>query len=126
MMILYERPCHGYAIIEALALRLGRHIGPGTVYPFLAMLLTSGYLTSKPERTGKRERILYSMTPKGRRFAERIFKQLSQIVSTAIEPGISRCANCGCSLYGTGHVEEVEGKETTFCCIHCAKAFRLR
>lgn len=124
MMILYERPSHGYAIIEALALRLGRHIGPGTVYPFLTMLLTAGYLTSKPQTTGKRERILYSMTPKGRRFSEGIFKRLSQIVSTALEPSLSRCLHCGAKLYGSGYLEKIEGKSVTFCCVHCASAHK--
>ena len=125
LMILYEKPCHGYAIIEALGLRLGRHVGPGTVYPFLAALLNAGYVSSRPERIGKRARIIYSMTPKGRKLAESTFKRLSKIVSTALEPGISRCAHCGCKLYEPGHTEKIDGRLTAFCCVHCARAFKL-
>ena len=84
LMILYERPRHGYATIEALGLRLGRHVGPGTVYPFLTALLNAGYLSSRLERVVKRARILYSMTPKGRKFAESTLKRLSKIVSSAL------------------------------------------
>ena len=123
MMLLYERPTHGYAIIEALLERLGRPVSPAIVYPFLAQLLSAGYLTSTREDVGRKARTLYSMTPKGRKFSEGIFKQLSQIVSTALEPSILHCAHCGCKLYEAGHVKKVDGRQMTFCCVHCAAAY---
>ena len=124
-MILYERPCHGYAIIEAPGLRLGRHVGPETVYPFLTALLNARYLSSRLERVVKRARISYSMMPKGRKFAESTLKRLSKIVSSALEPNISRCAHCVSKLYEPSHAEKIESKLRAFCCVHCARAFKL-
>lgn len=124
LMLLYEKPLHGYAIIEALGERLGRTISPAIVYPFLAQLLTAGYLAADTENIGKRARTVYSMTPEGRMFSESIFKRLSQIVVTAIEPNILRCAHCGCKLYESGYTEKIDGTMITFCCIHCARAHK--
>ncbi|MBI2126772.1 MAG: PadR family transcriptional regulator [Thaumarchaeota archaeon] len=122
LMLLYEKPLHGYAIIEGLGERLGRTISPATVYPFLAQMLAVGYLTATHDNVGKRTRTVYSMTAEGRKFSEGIFKRLSQIVSTAIEPNMLRCAHCGCKLYEAGYVKEIDGRRTSFCCVHCAAA----
>lgn len=125
MMLLYDKPClHGYALMELLRGRLGRAISPAIVYPFLVSLSKSGYVISAREREGRRIKILYTMTPEGRRFSRRVFKRLSAIVSTAIEPSLSICANCGCKLYGAGHLERIDGQQLTFCCAHCAAAYR--
>lgn len=124
LMLLYERPCHGYALMELLQARLGKAVSPAIIYPFLTGLSKSGYLTSNREKIGKRTRIHYSMTPKGRTFAEGVFKRLSQIVSTAIESNSLHCAQCGCKLYEPGHVEEINGRPTAFCCLHCAIAHK--
>ncbi len=124
LMLLYEKPLHGYAIMAALGERLERTISPATVYPFLAQMLAVGYLTATHDNVGKRARTVYSMTPKGRKFSEGIFKRLSQIVSTAIEPSLIRCAHCGSKLYMAGHIELINARQTAFCCIHCAKAHK--
>jgi len=123
MMLLYEKPLHGYAIIEALNGRLGRTVSPAIVYPFLAQLLKAGFLTSGHDDVGKRARVVYTMTPKGRRFSEGVFKRLSKIVSTALEASMFRCAHCGAKLYEPGHTERIEGKRMVFCCEHCAAAY---
>jgi DNA-binding PadR family transcriptional regulator len=125
MMLLYNQSClHGYALMELLQVRLGKVISPAIIYPFLASLLESGYVTSKRETEGRRVKILYTMTPEGRRFSRRVFKRVSLIVSIAVNPSLSSCAHCGCRLYEAGHKEEVEGRQTTFCCVHCAAAYR--
>lgn len=121
MMLLYERPTHGYAIIEALHTRLGRAVSPAIVYPFLAQLLAAGYLTSTRDDVGRKTRTLYSMTPKGKKFSDGIFKQLSEIVSTALEPSMLHCAHCGCKLYEPGYVKKINGRTMNFCCVHCAR-----
>ena len=121
LMFLYEKPLHGYAIMEGLAERLGRTISPAIVYPFLTQLLTAGYLISKQDNVGKRARTVYSLTPEGRKFSEGVFKRLSKIVATAIEPNILHCAHCGCKLYEAGYVEKVNEQRMTFCCVHCAR-----
>lgn len=124
MMLLYEKPLHGYAIIEALSGRLGRTVSPAIVYPFLTQLLKAGYLTAGHDDVGKRARVVYTMTSKGRRFSEGVFKRLSKIVSTALEPSMLRCAHCGAKLYEPGYTERVENKQVIFCCEHCAATYR--
>ena len=125
LMLLYGQPClHGYAVMELLQARLGKVISPAIIYPFLASLLESGYVTSKRETEGRRVKILYTMTPEGRRFSRRVFKRVSLIVSTAVYPSLSSCAHCGCKLYEAGHREKVDGRQMTFCCVHCAAAYR--
>lgn len=124
LMLLYEKPSHGYAIMQSLAERLDRAISPAIIYPFLTQMIAAGYLTSSHESTGRRARTIYSMTPSGRKFSEGVFKQLSRIVSTALEPNLLHCANCGCKLYEAGHVEKINGKLVSFCCVHCARAYR--
>ena len=125
LMFLYDQPClHGYALMELLRARLGRAVSPAIVYPFLASLQISGYVTSKREKDGRRVKILYTMTPEGRKFSRRVFKRLSTIVSTAINPSLSSCVHCGCKLYEMSHKEEIDGRQMIFCCVHCAAAYR--
>ncbi len=125
LMLLYEKSClHGYALMELLQERLGKAISPAIVYPFLASLSKAGYATSRKEKEGMRVKILYTMTPEGRRFSRRVFKRLSMMVSTAISSNLIACAHCGCKLYEKGYSEEIDGNRMTFCCVHCANAFR--
>ncbi len=125
LMLLYDQPClHGYALMEMLQARLGKAISPAIIYPFLASLLKSQYVTSKQEKDGGRVKILYTMTPEGKRFSRRVFKRLSLIVSTAVNPGVTTCAHCSCRLYEAGYKEEIDGRRTTFCCVHCATAYK--
>jgi len=125
LMFLYEQPClHGYALTELLMGRLGKAVSPAIVYPFLASLSKAGYATSRKEKEGMRVKILYTMTPEGRRFSRRVFKRLSMMVSTAISSNLIACAHCGCKLYEKGYSEEIDGNRMTFCCVHCANAFR--
>jgi DNA-binding PadR family transcriptional regulator len=124
LMILYEKPMHGYAILEALQERLGRNVGTALVYPFLAQMSAAGYLTSRAERTGKRRRTVYSLTRKGKRFCENVFGRLSRIVSVAVQSNIHRCSHCGSKLFEPGHVAKVGRRQLTFCCVHCARAYK--
>lgn len=124
LILLYEKPMHGYVIMEALRERLGRAVGPAIVYPFLSQLVAVGYLKSARDRVSRRARTIYSLTPKGRAFSERVFERLSGIISAALEPSLSICANCGCRLYEPGHYETFDGETKAFCCIYCARAFR--
>lgn len=124
LMLLYEKPIHGYAIMEVLRERLGRAVGPAIVYPFLAQLVAAGYVTSTQDSVGKKLRTTYSLTSKGRGFSEKVFKRLSGIISAALEPSLSACAHCGCKLYEPAHYETVDEKKKAFCCVYCARAFR--
>src|SRR2546427_12544233 len=93
LMFLYEQPClHGYALTELLQGRLGKAVSPAIVYPFLATLSKAGYLISRQENEGRRVKILYTMTPEGRRFSRQVFKRLSVMVSTPINSNLLACA----------------------------------
>ena len=124
MMLLYDGPHHGYSIMAELQERLGRAVSPAIIYPFLASLTEAGYVIPSREKEGRRLKILYTLTPQGRRFSERVFRRLSSIISTAIYPSSSVCVNCGCKLIEPGHVHKAGGRAMTFCCVHCAAAYR--
>ncbi|EPD5970328.1 PadR family transcriptional regulator [Escherichia coli] len=59
-----EEPVFGLGIIEELR-RHGYEMSAGTVYPMLHGLEKKGYLTSRHERTGRRERRVYDITEQG-------------------------------------------------------------
>ena len=60
-----EEPVFGLVIIEELR-HHGYELSAGTLYPMLHGLEKTGYLTSHHERTGRRERRVYEITPIGR------------------------------------------------------------
>ena len=125
LTVLYEGPTHGYAILQKFRERLKKKGSPGVVYPFLQQLEERGMVTCNKEMRGDQEKKVYALSPKGRRFCEQLFKRFSSIVSTAIEPGLERCAHCGCTLYDGGHRETVEGDRLMFCCSHCAQSYKM-
>lgn len=59
-----EKPVFGLGIIEELQ-RHGYELSAGTVYPMLHGLEKKGYLTSRHERTARRERRVYEITEQG-------------------------------------------------------------
>ncbi len=123
LMLLYEKPLHGYAIMMGLREQLGRTVGSAIVYGFLAQMSSARYLTSKVERVGKKSKTVYSLTREGRRFCEGVFRRLSGIVSAAIESSFLRCAHCGSKLFEPGHVAKIGRRQLAFSCIHCARAY---
>lgn len=60
-----EEPIFGLGIIEELH-RHGYKISAGTLYPMLHGLEEKGYLISRSERSGRRARRVYEITPDGR------------------------------------------------------------
>jgi DNA-binding PadR family transcriptional regulator len=125
LTVLYEGPTHGYSILRKFKNRLKKKGSPGIVYPFLQLLEEKGLVTYQKELHGDRERKVYALSPKGRKFCERLFKRFSSIVSTAIEPGLEKCAHCGCILYEGGYQEFLVGVELMFCCSHCARSYKM-
>jgi DNA-binding PadR family transcriptional regulator len=124
LMIIYEKPRHGYEIITEYTKRVGKKISAGLVYPFLQKLEEKNIIIYQTEMIGKKERKIYQLTPEGIIFTERLFYRFSNIVSTALEPSIDVCAHCGCKVYEGAHKENIDGSEMTFCCIHCASHYK--
>ncbi|MFP3985242.1 MAG: PadR family transcriptional regulator [Candidatus Bathyarchaeia archaeon] len=124
LVILYEKPSHGYEILNKFRKRLGKKISPSLVYPFLQQLEQKQLVKHSVKRIGEKEKKVFKLTEEGKETCTRLFKRFSNIVSAAIKPGLEICANCGCKVYEGGYKEVIDGKETTFCCIHCAKSFK--
>jgi DNA-binding PadR family transcriptional regulator len=124
LTILYESGTHGYGIIQKFQERLGRRISPGIVYPFLQKLEERGLIAYRVELVGEKERKVYELTEEGRTLCHRLFRRFAELVSTALEPSLYVCAHCGCKLYSGGYREIIDGVETSFCCVHCAQAYK--
>ena len=125
LTLLYEGPCHGYSIISKFKKRIGKDISPSLVYPFLQQLQQKGLVKYSAKKVGEKEKKVYELTNEGRKLCTHLFKRFSSLISVAIEPSLEICANCGCKVYEGGYKEKIDGKETVFCCRHCANSFRL-
>jgi DNA-binding PadR family transcriptional regulator len=124
LIILYEGPVHGYGIISKFRKRIGKTISPSLVYPFLKELEEKNLLIQTIQAVGEKERKIFELTDEGRELCTRLFKRFANLVSIAIKPSIEVCAHCGCKVYEGGHSETINGKETKFCCIHCANSYK--
>ncbi len=124
LTLLYEKPAHGYSIISKFKRRIGKEISPSLVYPFLQQLEKKGLVKHTMKPVGEKQKKVYQLTPEGRKLCKRLFKRFAALVSTAIEPSLEVCAHCGCKVYEGGYFEVIDGKETTFCCKHCAGSYK--
>lgn len=124
LTILYEGPNHGYSILSRFRKRLGKEISPSLVYPFLRKLEEKGLVKHTDKPIGEKNRKIFELTEEGILLCTRLFKRFGQLVSVAIEASLETCANCGCKVYEGGHREVIDGKEATFCCVHCAHSYK--
>jgi DNA-binding PadR family transcriptional regulator len=121
---LYEGPTHGYSIISRFKKRVKKEVSPSLVYPFLQQLEEKGLVTHTDEPVGEKERKVFELTQPGRELCTDLFKRFAELVSIAIEPSLYICAHCGCKVYEGAYRETIDGKETAFCCIHCANSYK--
>jgi len=124
LILLYEGPCHGYSIISKFKGRIGKEISPSLVYPFLQQLEQKGLVKHVIKHVGEKEKKVYELTEEGKKLCGRLFKRFATLVSVAIEPSLEICANCGCKVYEGGYKEMIDGRETVFCCKHCANSYK--
>ena len=124
LTILYEGPAHGYSIISQFKKRVKKEVSPSLVYPFLQQLEEKGLVTHTQKPVGEKERKIFALTEEGRELCTRLFKRFANLVAIAIEPSLSVCAHCGCKVYEGGYREVIDGKETAFCCMHCARSYK--
>jgi DNA-binding PadR family transcriptional regulator len=124
LTILYEGPTHGYSIIRKFQSRVGKKISPGLVYPFLQRLEDKGLVGHNIEMVGEKERKVHYLTEEGIALCNRLFQRFAHLVSVAIEPSLDVCAHCACKIYEGGYTEVINGKETVFCCSHCAASYK--
>ena len=124
LMVLYEGPAHGYGIISSFKQRLGKEVSPSLVYPFLRQLEGKGLVKHTLKPVGDKKKKVFELTKEGRELCTGLFKRFANLVSIAIEPSLHVCAHCGCKVYEGGYREVIDGKETTFCCTHCAHSYQ--
>jgi DNA-binding PadR family transcriptional regulator len=124
LTILYEGPVHGYSIINQFKRRVKKEISPSLVYPFLQQLEDKGLVKHSLKPTGDKIKKVFELTEEGRDLCTCLFKRFASLVSIAIEPSLSVCAHCGCKVYEGGYREVIDGKETAFCCMHCAASYK--
>jgi PadR family transcriptional regulator PadR len=75
--LLSRRPMYGYELVQSIKLATGGALefGEGCIYPILHRLETQGVLSATREVVGGRERVVYRVTPRGK-------KQLAESVGT--------------------------------------------
>lgn len=124
LTILYEGPAHGYSIISQFKKRVKKEISPSLVYPFLQQLEEKGLVKYTVKPVGEKERKIFELTNEGRELCTGLFKRFAELVSIAITPSLDVCAHCGCKVYEGTYREVIDGKETAFCCVHCAQSYK--
>ena len=124
LTILYEGPAHGYQIISLFKKRVKKEVSPSLVYPFLQQLQKKNLVKYTVKTVGEKEKKVFELTRKGRALCTELFKRFAGLVSVAIEPSLHVCAHCGCKVYEGAYKESINGKETAFCCMHCARAYK--
>jgi DNA-binding PadR family transcriptional regulator len=124
VLLLSEKPIHGYGIMKEVEERIGKPVNPGLLYPFLKQLEKNGFVRSTRKPVGQKPKKIYELTDSGRELAARIHRRIASMVSMAIEPNLSVCFHCGCKIYEGGFREPVSDRERVFCCVHCAQAYK--
>ena len=99
-------------------------MSPSLVYPFLQQLEQKRLVKHRIKKVGEKEKKVFELTDEGKELCIRLFKRFSNLVSVAIEPRLEICAHCGCKVYEGGYKEVINGRETAFCCIHCAQSYK--
>ena len=124
VLLLNEKPLHGYGIMKEVEDRIGRQVNPSLLYPFLKRLEKNDLVRSTKKPVGQKPKNVYELTATGKELAARIYKRIASMVSLAIEPNLSICFHCGCKIYEGGYRETIDNKERIFCCVHCAQAYK--
>ncbi|UCE96125.1 MAG: helix-turn-helix transcriptional regulator [Candidatus Bathyarchaeota archaeon] len=124
ILLLSEKPLHGYGIMKEVEDRIGKPVSPGVLYPFLKKLDKNRLVSSSKKPVGQKPKIVYELTAGGKELAARIYKRIASMVSLAIEPNLSVCVHCGCKIYEGGYRETISGREKIFCCVHCAQVYK--
>lgn len=122
LLLVAEKPKHGYEIIKNLEDKLGKKVSAGNVYPFLKNLENSNYISSK--NIGNRDKKIYKLTPEGRNFLKSLLNRFDNLIDIAIKPKLTECAHCGCKVYQGGYKKTIKSKIFSFCCSFCAKSFK--
>ncbi len=122
LCLLATGPKHGYELMKELEEKLSRNISASNVYPFLDVLIKNRLI--KIEKTGKRDKKVYHLTPEGKKFTKQMFSRFGDLINIAIEPKLTICSHCSCKVYEGGYTEKIRGMKLKFCCMHCASSYK--
>ena len=124
LTILYQNPSHGYSIINQFKTQIKKEISPSLVYPFLQELEEKGYVKHTAKMVGEKRRKNFELTKTGKELCNNLFKRFTELVSVAFETSLQTCTHCKTQIYKTTHQETINNTEKTFCCTHCAQAYK--
>jgi PadR family transcriptional regulator PadR len=79
-----KEPICGAELMEELQ-RHGYDVGPGTLYPMLDQLVTSGYLTREDEVVGGKRRKNLRITAAGRKLLVKAREQLKELAAEVLD-----------------------------------------
>ncbi len=92
LKLLSQQPMYGYELVEAIRQSSGEQLqfGEGSVYPILHRLEAEKVLSSRRERTGGRERLVYRVTAAGKRRlsdSQANWKRIANAIELILEGG---------------------------------------
>ncbi len=69
LRLLSQRAMHGYAVVQAIKIQSEQQFqfGEGSIYPILHRLESDGMLRTKSVTVNGRQRVVYSITAKGKK-----------------------------------------------------------
>src|SRR3989338_7017535 len=85
VVLLHEKPRHGYEIIDEIGKRVGKKPSAGQIYPLLKKLQKLGYVKMDIEKIGRKNKKIYKLTSNGKKFSIDIISRFSKIIGHAIE-----------------------------------------
>ncbi|HYB35275.1 MAG TPA: PadR family transcriptional regulator [Mycobacterium sp.] len=114
LVLLAERPMHGYEMIQQIAERSNGlwRPSPGSVYPTLQLLVDEGLITAS-ETDGSKK--LFELTDDGRAAAEKVETPPWDEIAEAVDPGQINLRSAVAQLFGavaqSAHMATAEQQE---------------
>lgn len=83
LRLLDRRPRYGYELVQAIRLATGDVLtfGEGCIYPVLHRLEAEGQLSARREDSAGRSRVVYRLTPAGRKRLQAMSTRWEQVVA---------------------------------------------
>ncbi|MBI4896424.1 MAG: PadR family transcriptional regulator [Candidatus Aenigmarchaeota archaeon] len=123
VVLLRERPKHGYELIEELGRRTGKKPSAGQIYPLLRNLERKKFVVAETKGTKGKVKKVYSLTHEGRKLSSSLLGRFSDLLTTAIQQKLKTCAHCECEIYRGAYRGKIGKKILNFCCRSCAASY---
>lgn len=80
LLILSRGPAHGYDIMKEFKAATGKTLSPGQIYPLLSAMQRKGFVEMSTKIEGRRLRKIYSLTEKGKEFADGLKSKIVKLL----------------------------------------------